>query len=115
MVDINVENNSNVKVVNEAVTEVSGESAKAETKIETRINDSSYSFEASSPGKYRLEIKSVEGGKPTVVLETEVEEKVKGAVEEAEEKEKEVKKIVEGKIEKVIKRIVSFLKKLFSF
>ena len=104
-------NNVNVAEVKTEVNNVvnAGESGsvKVETKITNKVNDNTYEFESSSPGKYKLEIKAVEGQEPEVNIESEVVDGVEKKIEEEKERVlgevEERKKEIEAKPEEIKK------------
>jgi len=115
-------------------TKVSEGNVRAETKIESTVNGETYTFESSSPGKYKLEMKSVEGGKSAVTIESEAADNLEGVVrgvekeakkkieegsnkveKEIEERSKEMKLTIKERVEKIFSKVVDFFKNLFSF
>lgn len=53
-----ISNSSSSYIYSEAKTEVSGENATAETKIETTVNGQTTKVESNQPGEVKLEVKN---------------------------------------------------------
>jgi len=121
-------------VENYAESEVSGNNAQAEIKIKSTVDGETYTLESSSPGKYKLQIKSVEGEKPAVTIESEAISNIEGVVKgiekeakekikkgsnelekEIEERNREMKLPIRERVEEVFLNVVSFFKNLFRF
>lgn len=105
-------------VENYVKTEVSGESAKVETNINTKVNQTETSVRVNQPGEIELkvenekvEIKTGKGVIPTIIITGVPKENLK--FEEIEEKDEKIKEIKEESRKEIL-RIYNFLKGLFS-